>query len=229
MAIKLTQISLTHKNQLESEYPFVWLYEIQTAEATPRRYRFTNYTELITFRGNSYFPFHVIHGGIAQKTDGAVPRIDITIGIQSIELAPIIDGEDGMVGNKARIIIVSLLELDNTLAAVQYDGVVEGVSMEEERTTFGISGHNSFRSRFPGHVFSKRKCRFPFGGSGCGYDINLGLYDQCGTKKDGTLVAAAFTLAACRVIGEDEVLSGLTPQHPKRFGGFPAIKPAHPH
>lgn len=225
MAVKLTSTTIAHKNQLESEYPFVWLYEIQTADATPVRYRFTNWTERLSYRGNTYYPFQVVHGGIAYRT-GAAPKMDVAVGAQSLELAPIIDGEAGMVGNPAKVLIVSILDIDDSSAALEWIGEVEGVVMEEEQATFAISGHNAFGSRFPGNVFSRRKCRYTFGDQRCGYDIALGLFDRCGTKKDDTVVAAPYTLAACRAIGADEVASGLTSQHPRRFGGFPAIKPA---
>lgn len=226
MAIQLGPISVAHKNQLDSEYPFIWLYEVESDDPLVGRYRFTNYTERIGYRGNTYYPQHVVHGGINTSGDAPVPRIDVAVGVHSLELTPEIDSSDGLVGNPAKVLIVSLLAIDDASAAIEWRGTIEGVVVEENQATIGISGHNTFNSRFPGNVFSRRKCRYTFGDARCGYNIASGNYDRCGTKKDDTIVAAAYTLPACRAIGADEDLNGFPVNHPRRIGSFPGIKPA---
>ena len=225
MPRELTPITLAHKNQLESESPFVWLYEFQDSSATPQRWRLTNYTERVFYRGNTFYPAPVVHGGVETKT-GATPKIDISVGAQSNEIVPLIELGDGFIGNPARITVVSILDIEDANAGLLIDGEIESVALDENQFTVSVSGHNAFLIDFPSEVYSKRKCRFTFGDNRCGYDIASGNYDKCGTTKAGDVNAAPYTLAACRLIGQDEQTVHSSSSHPARFGGFPGIRPA---
>lgn len=225
----LTPITQAHKNQLDSEWPFIWLYEIETAEEPEKTmYRFTNYTERVTFNQNVFYPAPIIHSGINSGSDGSLPTIDFALGNASLEVAPVIDAADGLVGRFVRISVVSLLDIANLDAPIVQEGEIIGSTMDHEKINVSVGAFNFFQSNFPPFAYSRRKCKWLFGSGECGYDVNApgAGFEGCGITTSSETVAAPFTLEACNVVGDDEDLIAVTRNHPDRFGGYPAIPPA---
>ena len=221
MAKSLSAITAIHKNQLDSEYPFIWLYELQTSEDPPTRYRLTNFNQQVQFGEDSggtpliYYPAPIAHGGISQTSEGDLPSIEISLTTGgAFWLTAAVDAADGFIHNPAKIMVVSALELDSPDAAIVEDVVVTNVSMDNQTITLSVSAFNVFKARFPPFQISKRRCRWLFGSSECGYNINaVGAgFTSCG-----------YTVNDCIVRGDDEeanVNVGVR-THPARYGGFP--------
>lgn len=222
MARELSEVTKDHKNQLASEYPFIWLYEVDTLEDPLTTIRLTNYDKQITAvhpdsptaAEYTWYPAPIVHSGVSATDKGDLPTISVTIGNASLEVAAYIERLTGMVGSPARIWLISSLELDNLTSGVRIDGEIGGCKMTAQSATFQFSAFNPFVRTFPPYLMSTSRCRWLYGSVECG--ANPG---------EGTVPAACpgFTLSACEQVGDAEVASGLPRKHPQQFGGFPGI------
>lgn len=206
-----------HKNQLHSEWPFIWLYEVQVPGTPPTMYRLTNSVQQIIQQGNVFYPAPISHGGIRQNSDGDLPRIDFTLHNATLEVAPIVEANDGLVGAFVRIQFVSVQEVDLKGSGWVEEGEIVGVRMTESGLSFSVAAANLYRAHFPPFRYTRKKCRWLFGSDECGYNLD--------TPGAGFTECPGYTLEACEQVGDDEVANGLTRQHPRRFGGKPAIRP----
>lgn len=212
--------SAEHLNQLEVEAPWIWLYELQTTDDPPKRYRMTNFTESVEFGMNSsgqpltYSPTPIIHSDVEEGSDGSLPTITITVGHAGPIVASTVDSANGFVGQPIQIMLVSSLDLSASKAVIRQHGEVVAASITPRGIAFRISAFNLYQLQFPPYIFARRRCRWIFGSSECGYNTSaVGAgFSQC--EK---------TLDACRARGDDEVSLGLVRQHPARFGGWPGI------
>lgn len=213
----LDNLTTEHKNQLESEEPWIWLFEFETP--TNERYRLTNYTQKVEFGEDAngeplvYYPASIVHGGIDQDSDGGLPTIKVTIATGgAFWLTSEIDTNGGFIDMRAKVIVISSRALDNPSAAVIEEARIVSASMNNEAVQLELSAFNLFRARLPRFLYSRGRCRWIFGSLECGYNINTGTFSTC-----------TYTLEACEERGDDEVAAGLDRQHPARFGGFPGI------
>lgn len=221
MPLDLTETTALHKNQLESEYPFIWLFELQTKDDPPQRYRLTNFNQQVQFDedadGNSllYYPAPIAHGGIEKTSEGDLPSISVSLATGgAFWLTSAVDNADGFIGQPAVVMVVSALELDNPDAAIREDVIVTAVAMDANSVTFSMSAFNVFSARFPPFQYSRRRCRWIFGSAECGYNINAtgAGFSECG-----------YTFEDCTERGDDEEANAAVGVrgHPARFGGFP--------
>ncbi len=232
MAKDLTAVTRAHKNQLRHEAPFIWLFGVQNTVGTDR-YRFASYPQIVHFGANSsgvptkWYPAPITHGGIEQDAEGGLPSIDITLANVSLEIAPTVDAEDGLVGREVEIHVISALQLNNPDASISEEAEVVRCAMTEEVVTFTVSAFNLFQAQFPPFLFSKFKCRWKFGGAECAYNTEgTGAgYKDCGLLTTDVRTATGFTLEACELAGDDEEANANVGvrQHPKLAGFFPGI------
>ena len=221
MAKKLTPLTEIHRQQLESEAPFIWLYEIEVPGDPVSRYRLTNFTEDVFFKRSSsgarlkFSAAPIVHGDIIETSDGSLPKFSVTIGNTGAIMARTVDAADGFVDQPVTVSLVSIHELDNPSAALTETGEVESATITREGLAFNISPFNLYALQFPPFIYVRRRCRYAeFGGSRCGYLVNApgAAFSECG-----------FTYEDCGKRGDDEVARGLPRLHPRRFGGFPGI------
>tara|TARA_R110000782_G_scaffold259110_2_gene349331 strand:+ start:44183 stop:44854 length:672 start_codon:yes stop_codon:yes gene_type:complete len=210
----------THRSQLESEYPWVWLYELQTTDDPPQRYRLTNFTKTINHGMSnagvplSYSPAPIIHSSIEEGADGSLPTMTFTVGHAGPIVANTVDAANGFVDQPMRVKLVSLLDLDNPEPAMEQGGEVVSMSITSSGLAFKISAFNLYQLQFPPFIHSRRRCRWIYGSSECGMNIKAAgvAYSTC-----------SKTLTDCELRGDDEVLRSLPRRHPARFGASPGI------
>jgi phage-related protein len=217
----LTQNTSAHKNQLETEDPFIWLFEFELPDNT--RIRVTNFTERVEFGEDDtgsplvYYPASIVHSGIEQSGEGDIPSISVGIATGgAFWLTSAFDTHDGLIGQRARIIVVSSRELDNPVAAIAEDARVISAAMDNSNVTLELSAFNIFQARLPRFLYSRRRCRWVFGSGECGYNV----------QADGAgFSACGYTLDDCVIRGDDEEanVNVSVRHHPERFGGFPGI------
>ena len=216
----LSTLTRTHKNQLAAEAPFVWFFEFETTDDPPERFRLTNYTSNLNFGTNTagepvlYYAAPVEHGSISEESDGSLPTLEIFVGNATLEITTRFEQMAGMIGQPARVQVVSLLELANTAAAIRFDGEIVASAMTPQVITLSIAAYNVYRETIPPFVYAKRHCRWIFGGPECGYVVTGGGFSTC-----------PKTLTACKARGDNEVALGRTRLHPARFGAHPGIPP----
>lgn len=221
MTRDLTDLTKAHAQQLESESPFIWLYEFEVPGDPPTRYRLTNFTERVYYGVNSsgerllYYPAPIVHGDVQVGSEGDLPTITVTVGNTGPVLMSTLDTDDGLVGQPATIAVVSSFELDNPSAALREEGEIVGVSGQRDSIRVQIAPLQLSQREFPPFIFTRNRCRYGvFGGAECAYPINA---------AGAAFTSCPRTLAACEQRGDDEVSLGLPRQHPARFGGFPGL------
>ena len=220
MVKSLTPITTLHKN------PFIWLFELRTRDEPARRFRLTNFTDLVEFGVDPlgaplvYYPAPIVHSGVIQDAQSGLPSIDVTIGANTPEanelISVLVDVNEGYVGSPVRIIVVSALELGNPDAGVTDIAEVVGCTMKNEAVGFTVSSASIFQRRFPPGTYSKTRCKEIFGNEGCGYNINA---------PGAGFTTCANNLSDCTERGDDEEANPAVAarQHPDRFGAKPAI------
>ena len=218
----LSQLTKAHKNQIESEDPFIWLFEFEMPDGT--RHRLTNFTELVEFGEDdtgspiAYYPAPIVHSGIEQSSEGDIPSIKVTLAVGgAFWLTSAVDQHGGLVGQRARILVVSSLELDNPAAAIVEDARVVSAAMDNRSITVELSAFNVFKARLPRFLYSRRRCRWVFGSGECGYNVQAG--------GATTFTSCGYTLEDCTARGDEELANPTigVRHHPERFGGFPGI------
>ena len=226
MVKSLTPTTTLHKNQLEDEHPFIWLFELETRDDPAQRFRLTNFTDLVEFGVDPlgaplrYYPAPIVHSGVIQDGESGLPSIEITIGANTPEtnelLSVLVDTNEGYVGSPVRIIVVSSLELANVDAGVTDEAEVVGCTMTNEAVGLTVSSASIFERRFPPNIHSKTRCRWIFGSGECGYNINApgAGFTTCGNN-----------LTDCTERGDDEEANPAVAvrQHPDRIGAKLAI------
>ena len=220
MARDLSPTANLHRNQLESEYPWIWLYELQTNATPPTRYRLTNFTQTVRHGQSNlgvplkYSPAPIIHSDIEDTADGSLPTMTFTVGNAGPMIANTVDGADGFVGLPMTIKLVSVLDLDNPEAAIEQSGEVVSASVTTDGIAFKVSSFNLYQLQFPPFIYSRRRCRWIYGSPECGMNINAAGIGFTSCPR---------TLTACEERGDDEVARSLPRRHPARFGGWPGI------
>ena len=226
----LTALTTLHKNQLENERPFIWLFELRTNDDPPRRFRLTNFTDLVEHGVDlqgaplRYYPAAIVHSGTLQDAQSGLPSIELTIGANTPEannlLSTLIDSNDGFLGNPVRIILISSFELDNEQAGVTDNAEVVSATVNNQAVGISVSSASIFERKFPPSVYSKVKCRANFGDDVCGYNLNASGagFTLCGN-----------TLIDCTLRGDDEEANPAVAvrQHPDRFdanAGIPRLR-----
>lgn len=220
MAESLSNVAALHANQLEVEAPWIWLYELQTADDPPQRYRLTNFTQSVEFGQNQngeplvYSPAPITHGAIEENTEGSLPTINVTIGNAGPLIGATLDAAAGFVEQPVRIMLVSSLDIASGVPAVSQKGEVVAAKLAGTSISFKVSAFNLFQLQFPPFVYARRRCRWIFGSGECGYNA---------ASAGAGFTDCDKTLEACEARGDDEVLRGLSRNHPARFGGWPGI------
>lgn len=218
----LTQLMEQHANQLESESPWLWLYEIEVPTDPPTRYRLTNNTRAVQFGTNSlgvpltYSPFPIFHGGIKEGSNGNLPSIDVSVGNVSREISQALATYNGLIGQPVVIRLVQMAELLNAQAQIREDSLVRGVRVTQEVVTFTLAAGNLYERQLPARRINSGHCGVFYGGAACGYDLTTGSLTTCSKLKDGP--------NGCTEHGDDEVANGLTRRHPERFSAFPGVR-----
>lgn len=222
MSQNLTNIVTARSRQLEDQYPFVWLYDIQVPTTPPTRYRLTNYDKNVSYGADAdgvplvYQPFPIVQSPVSTNSEGDLPQIQLQVSNESLAMKAMMEDHDGMVGSAVVIKLVHLLELGNPIAALRFDGQILSTKSTYDRVTFNVSALSLTQSVLPGQRYIRGHCRFRYGDARCGYDLN------------NSTLATAFptcpkTLSACEDRGAAELAAGLLQLHPARFGGWPGI------
>lgn len=209
-----------HANKLETQVPWIWLYELQTKDDPPQRYRLTSFTQSVQFGLNAagqplvYSPAPITHGDVEEGTDGSLPTISVTLGNAGPIVGATMDAADGFVGQPVRVLLVSAFDLESGKASVVQQGEVVSATVQQGTVSLQISAFNLYQLQFPPFIHSRRRCRWIFGSAECGYNTSLAGAGFTTCNK---------TLANCEERGDDEVAQGFERAHPARFGAFPGI------
>lgn len=206
---------------LQAPSGFAWLAEVEIPSTPITRLRITTNNEEVAFGSSitgetvGYTPWPMSIGKIVRQKKGDLPQITVAVSNAKRVLPAYLENYSGLVGQPAVVQLVSLGELDNASAALRFDGEVQTTEVSVEQVVFTIGSRNLKDMQFPSQRFVSEHCRFRYGGSGCGYNVNHPL---------NLILDCPKTYVACQERGDNEenVLL-VTRQHPERFGGWRAI------
>lgn len=231
MTITLTTASAI--NQMESDEPFVMLYEFEVPDVTPSnppsRLRLCNYTEDIEYGQATdgtpivYYRWPIVHGGITTNAKGDLSDIDVAVAYDDGSIVrDILERTRGLLGQRAVIRVVNTQELANPQPAARFDMEIVGCEprADDQTVQFSLSYDDLTRKMIPSWPYSRVHCRFGFGGAECGYVI---------PASPGEAIGLGFStcsklVEACIERGLDEAARGIEVQHPKRWGGHRSLR-----
>ena len=197
------------KNALATGARFVWLYEIEVPTSTPTRYRFCAQTEEVTFRDNVYSPFPITHGAMQEGANGDLPTLNLTVSNISREIAGTLETHNGLIRQPVKIMLVLMTNSYDTTpssgqAILEWDFKITSMALDNESATASLGDISLYEVNVPKTKISKRYCRFKYCDAQCGY---MGTFAGCDKSLEGPM--------GCKAHSAD------SPDHPKRFGGFP--------
>ena len=200
---------------------WVWLYEIEVPTDTPTRYRFVRTPEAVTFRGNVYSPFPIVHSVMRETDTGDLPSITMTVSNVSREIISTLESYNGLIDQPVRIILTNMGALITGNAIIEHDFKILSTTVTEEGAAAQLGDISLYETFFPGQRMMRHSCRHQYRSSACGYSVDLSdanYLSGCDKTLDGA--------NGCAVHGASETAAGVTVIHPDRFGGFPGIPTA---
>lgn len=225
----LNPLATEHKNQLETNAPFIFMFEIETKDEPPLRLRLCQFDKIVEFGENSsgeaikYYPAPMSIGSVSQNANGDLPTLDVSIAIAGPLTIHDIDLNDGYTDQPCRIVLVSSLDMGSAAVPIlDEEAQIVGTEFSSEVVKFTVAGSDLFQSKFPHIVYSRTSCPHVFGGALCGYNLNAegAQFTQCGVMNGDISVFRPFSLEACTAVGdEEETNANATKRHPKRWGG----------
>ncbi len=183
----------TEKDKQENKP--IYLYEI---DGVPEDFKYlAEYDGDVVFGGHTYKKFPLKRSIISESRDGKVDTLRITISNVSREVQYYLENNDGLRGEKIRILQVwadHLAEPTNYIEDIFY---IESTVAGEHQAEFNLtSKFDVMDAVVPGRRLSRLYCQWIFKSAECGYD---GIETTCNK-----------TLTHCREL-----------ENQLRFGGFP--------
>ena len=216
-----------HRNQLEDEFPWVWLYGVVVPTTpTPSMLRLTNNLEPVTFGTTSsgaaitWSPFPIVHGPIRQSADGGLPTMDIEVSNITLELAAQIEAHDALRDQAVLIKLINLADTSNPSSCIEDRGEVRTCRLTAHSATFTVAGESLFKLDFPRRRYSARSCAAHFGDEACGYVIPATPSNTVG----GGFNFCRGSMHACKERGDDEVARGLARKHPQLWNAWRGLR-----
>lgn len=223
--LSLTTVEEKHRNQLEDELPWVWLYSIRVPDGSGGydRYRMTNYTESVDFGtavgggALTYQPFPIVHDDIQVNSRGDLTEISLSVGNVSLETIANLEANDALIGEPVVIRVVNIESLTTNVPTLVVKQEIRGAKASASVVEFKLSSFGFTQTTFPSRRFTRTNCGVRrFGNAECGYVIPGSPGNTVGTGFD----FCPRTYAACSERGADEEARAVTVLHPERFRAF---------
>ncbi len=199
------------KNLLESTGEWLELFEV-TVNDLGDVLRLVHLNENVTFRGNVYYRAGLARSDLVEDSESRVPTLTVTIANATLEVQRQLDASDGLVGRRARHLLVHRNHLAGGEAALEMDYIVDDAEGTEQTASLVLSQINP-QMEPALNRFVRNRCRWRYKGLECAYQGSLGTCDKTLLGTNG-----------CKVHGDNEVAAGQPRLHPARFGGFPGIR-----
>ena len=209
---------MLEKNLLATGQQWVWLYEIGVPTDPPTRYRFVRTPEAVTFRGNVYSPFPIVHSVMRETNAGDLPSITMTASNVSREIIATLESHNGLIDQPVRIILTNMGSLSTDRAILEHDFKILTMTVTGEAAAAQLGDISLYETNFPDQRMMRHACRHQYRSSGCGYSVDsadANYLSGCDKTLDGA--------NGCTVHGASETAAGAPVIHPDRFGGFPGI------
>lgn len=216
----INSVLVTEKNKVHNTAPWIWLFEI--AIDGTEVVRVAGYHSNIAYGGQTYTAFPIQIGVQSRDARGVLNEIEIIISNLSREIAGYLESGK-IIDQKVKVRCVHSANLAQKIHEGIYS--VLSATLTLSVAIFLIGPYNLMKATFPAQRYNRTRCRWDYGGAGCGYTISL-PNNIAGTNPlfvPATCDLGLETSNGCRVHGLNEVANGLPKKHPLRFGGFPGI------
>lgn len=172
-----------------------WYYLFQISVTSGTYIYVTNHSETVTYQGLSYEPAPITIGDIVEDGKGNLENIPLSVSNVNRIIMSYIELYD-LQGND--VIIYLMNHSDNTVVIDMGTYQIMEITADEKVANFILGHYNFFKLSFPSNRYNKRRCRWQFKSTECGYS--------------GVETVCDFTFADCQVRNNSD-----------RFGGFPGI------
>ena len=195
MARDISQEFRTEKDKQENQP--ICLYEI---DGVPEDFKYlAEYDADVVFAGHTYKKFPLKRSTITESRGGKVDTLRITISNVSREVQYYLENNDGLRGEKIRILQVWAGHLDEPTNYIEDIFYIESTVAGEHQAEFNLtSKFDVMDAVVPGRRLGRLYCQWVFKSTECGYSNGETECDK--------------TLTRCRVLENQE-----------RFGGFPGV------
>jgi len=195
MPRNITSDFRTQKDKKENQP--IYLYEI---DGVPNDFKYlAEYDTDVVFSGHTYKKFPLKRSTITESRGGKVDTLRISISNVSREVQYYLENNDGLRGQKIRILQVWADHLDEPTNYIEDIFYIESTIAREHQAEFDLtSKFDVMEAVVPGRRLNRLYCQWIFKSSACGYS---GAETSC--KK---------TLDYCRTLNNQ-----------LRFGGFPGV------
>jgi len=213
----LTPYVATQKNALRSGDVEVMAYEIEVPSIPPSRLRFVVHDAEIYWKGNLYLRAPISETESTEDAEGNLPHIELQLPNAGYEMAAILNNYEGLIGQPARIIRLSLADLGSGQPIDQLDVRIADVDETTKGVRVRMEVFNPRRIPIPGIGISRLSCPSKFRGKRCGFSLPASLTGAitCDHSYDGkngcTAKDALYTAASVDKTQSD------------RFGGFRSV------
>ena len=187
---------ILEKNKISNTSPWLILLDIiLTSEIT---LRLTSNLSEVTFQGETYMPYAMEIGHVAQSLDGSIP--DISIGVSNADrvVQGYIEALNGAVDCEVVMYIVHQGNLASDFSDLERHFIIQSTVCTNEYVVFSLGLQSPTYMRFPLYRTMGNHCNWLFKGSECGYG--------------GGTAECDHTLKTCQLLGQS-----------KNFGGFPGL------
>ncbi len=177
----------------------------------------TDNNEDVTFDGKTYQAFDIGVSELETNSDGSLKPLHLFVSSVSREVTAYIMNNK-IRGRTVYVRVVNTNALGSADNQLFEKFTARSIKIVDATNIIQIELGNPplFNKAFPGNRFTRSTCtRFAFGGSLCGFVVDNNTpsnLTECDRTFDGP--------AGCRAHGDYEQESGLTREHPRRFGGW---------
>jgi len=175
----------------------IYLFEIQYSDTGWLYY--TDWTEDITFDGQTYLAFPLRLNSISESGDSSINKVTVTVSNVNRRISAYLESYNGLVGRDVIIKMVWLDKLSDSNCYIEDKFTIDEVTVTEEVVNFVLAPKlDVFQIELPRRKYFRSYCMWRFKSDECGYSGNE---TECNK-----------TFQRCKELGNEE-----------RFGGFPSI------
>jgi len=179
-----------------------WYYLFQITVDSGNYIYVTNHSETVTYDGLDYEPAPIVIGDMNEDGKGNLESISLSVSNVNRTAIAYVEQYD-LQGND--VVIKLMNHSDNTVVIEMGTYQIMEITADQRAVNFILGHYNFFKLTFPSNRYNKRRCRWQFKSTQCGY---VGIHSECNFTLDGN----SADDPGCTYHVNTE-----------RFGGFPGI------
>ena len=172
---------IIEKNKLNSTSSWLILLEVKLTDGT--NIFIANNNEIVTFKGNDYYPFPLQLDTAEFNSSGEIPTFNLSISNVTHVLQGYIEDLKGGVRSTVIIHLVSTEHLSEDFSSLDLEYTIMQTDCSSQAVTFALGAANPLRRAFSPYRFIRNHCNWVYKSAECGYTDYLTTckrnYDDC--------------------------------------------------